>query len=510
MNTTVTKACALLLAVSILGGLAGSAWAADWKNPKAQPHPKAKPQRRTAAESLPPLPLPATPLRRSERKRQPSPPNLVGMVNFSERKFIQKGGKRVAASAFPTTVIDIERLISYANSRLNIRYRYVPIQLNKFSWDPRTLPLLYVTGWTPMPKLSDETILSLQRYLYDGGTLVVHAQCGREEFRTTAVREIRRIFPNRQLSAIDTDSPLFSAYYPIKTMRFRKDSNPFKETKPYIEAVYLGCRPAIIYSPIDLNCGWDVAKRPIEGGVLYHQDDAIKLGVNIITSVLANMQYARAWGVGKVYHQQGKPRGDQLVIGQIVHNGDWDPTNHGLPNLMKYIAKNTTLKVQFKREAVELGSSKLFKYPVLYMTGLRDFKLTDAEVVQLRKYLLGGGVLIADSAAGRKAFDVAFRRELKRAMPKHKIDRIAADSQLYQMPYTVKTVTYSDMVKATSPSLNAPTLEGLKIDGQLGVIYSSMGLGNGWEQLGFAYNRGYADADAIRIGVNALAYAMTH
>jgi hypothetical protein len=432
------------------------------------------------------------------------------MINFSERKFVQKDGKRVAASAFPTTVIDIERLISYANSRLNIRYRYVPIQLARFSWDPKTLPLLYITGWTAMPKLSDETILNLRRYLYNGGTLVIHAQCGREEFRTTATREMKRIFPNRQLSAIDTDSPLFSAYFPIKTMRVRKDSEPFQETKPYIEAVYLGCRPAIIYSPIDLNCGWDVARRPIEGGVLYHQDDAIKLGVNIITSVLANMQYARAWGVGKIYHQQGKPSGDQLVIGQIVHNGDWDPTTHGLPNLMKYIARNTTLKVQFKREVVELGSAKLFKYPVLYMTGLRDFKLTKAEVAQLRKYILGGGVLIADAAAGRKAFDVAFRRELKRALPKHKIDRIEGKSQIYRMPYTVRTVTYSNVVKATSPSLNAPTLEGVKIDGQLGVIYSSMGLGNGWEQLGFAYNRGYSDADAIRLGVNALAYAMTH
>ena len=509
MNTTVTKASVLLLAGLILLGPTAAA-RAGWKNPKAQPHPKAKPQRRTAAESLPPLPLPATPLRRSERKRQPAPPNLVGMVNFSERRFVRKDGKRVAASAFPTTVIDIERLISYANSRLNIRYRYVPIQLSKFSWDPRTLPLLYITGWTPMPKLSDETILNLKRYLLDGGTLVVHAQCGREEFRTTALREIRRIFPNRQLAAIDTDSPLFSAYYPIKEMRYRDGSKPFKQIKPYIEAVYLGCRPAIIYSPIDLNCGWDVAKRPIEGGVLYHQDDAIKLGVNIITSVLANMQYARAWGVQKIYHQQGKPPRDQLVIGQIIHNGDWDPTNHGLPNLMKYIAKKTTLKVQFKREVVELGSSKLFKYPVLYMTGLRDFKLTDAEVVQLRKYILGGGVLLADSAAGRKAFDTAFRRELKRALPKNKIARIESDSQIYQMPYAVRTVKYSDMVKATSPSLNAPTLEGVKIDGQLGVIYSPLGLGNGWEQLGFAYNRGYSDADAIRLGVNALAYAMTH
>lgn len=45
-------------------------------------------------------------------------------------------------------------------------------------------------------------------------------------------------------------------------------------------------------APIDLNCGWDVEAHPIEGGLLYHQNDALKLGVNIITTALANQQYA--------------------------------------------------------------------------------------------------------------------------------------------------------------------------------------------------------------------------
>ena len=31
-----------------------------------------------------------------------------------------------------------------------------------------------------------------------------------------------------------------------------------------------------------------------------------------------------------------------------------------------------------------------------------------------------------------------------------------------------------------------------------------------WEQLGFAYNRGYANSDALRLGVNIFAYALTH
>jgi len=53
-------------------------------------------------------------------------------------------------------------------------------------------------------------------------------------------------------------------------------------------------------------------------------------------------------------------------------------------------------------------------------------------------------------------------------------------------------------------------LEGITVAGQLGVIYSSMGLACGWEQLGLAYNRGYADIDALRLGVNIITYAMTH
>lgn len=484
--------------------------AADFVNPKAKIPPRAKPHRRSAGEGIPPLPLPATPLRRSERKRQPAPPALMGMINFSGSRFQIVNGQRKKVSIFPTTQIDIERLISHANKRLNIHYRYVSTSLNHFTWDPAELPLLYITGWTPLPAFSDDIVARLRRYLYDGGTLVVHAQCGRPEFINSARKQIARIFPKRELAPIDTDSPLFYAYFKINKMRVRKDSNPFKSMKPYLEAVYLGCRPAIIFSPIDLNCGWNVAKSPIKGGILYHQDDALSLGINIITTTLANFQYARAWGTEKLYHQQSEKTRDQLVIAQVVHNGDWDPTPHALPNLMKYIAKNTTLNVQFKRETLDPAAVDLFKHPVLYITGLRDFKFTPAQISRLRSYLNSGGVLLADAAAGRKAFDVAFRREIRKVLPKAKLKAIRLDSPIYEMPHKIRTVDYTDLVKAQQPALNTPSLQGITIDGQLAVIYSSVGLANGWEQLGFAYNRGYSDTDALRIGVNILSYALTH
>lgn len=500
----------LIAAVMVVAALTAVCRAEGWQNPKVRP-PRAKPQRRSAAEGIPPLPLPATPLRRSEKKRQPAPPALVGMINFSNTGFRVVEGKRIRAGAYPTTQIDIERLMKYANARLGIKYRYVPTSLSRFSWDPAELPLLYVTGWTPMPQLSDEMLAKLRRYLYDGGTLVLHAQCGRSEFVQTARREVMRLFPDRKLLPIDTDSPLFNAYFHLERMRVRKDAEPFKVMPPYLEAVYLGCRPAIIFSPIDLNCGWDVARNPIKGGILYHQDDAVRLGVNVVTTVLANFQYARAWGTAKVFHEQDDKTRDQLVIAQIVHGGDWDPTPHALPNLMKYVQQNTTLNVQFKREAIDPADADVFKHPVLYLTGLRDFKFSDAQVQRLGAYLRSGGVLVADAAAGRKAFDVAIRRELKRIWPQAELKPLdPARSPLFQMPFAIRTVEYEKLVKARNPDLNVPAMEGILIDGQLGVIYSPLSLSNGWEQLRFAYNRGYAADDALRIGVNILAYALTH
>ena len=45
------------------------------------------------------------------------------------------------------------------------------------------------------------------------------------------------------------------------------------------------------------------ASHPIEGGILYDQNDALKLGCNIVTYCLAEYQYGRFFDHQKVYHQ---------------------------------------------------------------------------------------------------------------------------------------------------------------------------------------------------------------
>ena len=46
------------------------------------PPPRKNPQRQTSAEGFPPLPLPVTPLRRSEPKAEPAPPLMMAKLEY--------------------------------------------------------------------------------------------------------------------------------------------------------------------------------------------------------------------------------------------------------------------------------------------------------------------------------------------------------------------------------------------------------------------------------------------
>ena len=70
----------------------GLSWGQEGSGPvDCGPPPQAKPQSRTGGESFPPLPLPATPLRRTEKKRPPAPPSLVGKMALGPIRYVRRG-----------------------------------------------------------------------------------------------------------------------------------------------------------------------------------------------------------------------------------------------------------------------------------------------------------------------------------------------------------------------------------------------------------------------------------
>ena len=471
------------------------------------PPPPAKPARQTGGESFPPLPLPATPLRRSEKKREPSPPALVGKVILGDVKWETKNGQRSSFRDWMTDPADISNLLTWTNQQLHIRYRATDTDLADFSYNPTELPILYFTGHDAFT-LSDETLIKLRQFCSDGGTIIGDACCGSADFDQAFRGLVRRMFPKRPMAPLPADHPLYSSFYPLTNNRCRVGGKESVEPL-HLEAVSIGCRAAVIYTGgYDCSCGWDMHMH--DSGKRVMPDDARKIGANIVTYCLATYELGRFLATEKVYHQKGEATRDQLVIAQVIHDGDWDPQPSSLAALLKRLSENTTVEVQFKKENVDLKSIDAFAHPILYMTGHRNFTLTENEVNNLRRYLAAGGVLVANSCCGRKAFDDAFRREIARVLPDQKLGRIPLEHPVYRSVYPIQKVDYTPLALHDHPGLDTPALEGISIENQLRVVYSPYGFVNGWSGAPNPYAREYSGNDALRLGINILVYAMTH
>ena len=119
-------------------------------------------------------------------------------------------------------------------------------------------------------------------------------------------------------------------------------------------------------------------------------------------------------------------------------------------------------------------------------------------------------VLFIDAAVGTSEFDKAFRREIKKVYSDKDLKPLPPDHPMFNFVSDARKVRLSSQAATLFPGLSTPALEAIEVDGLLPVVYSRLSLSAGWEKLPRAYNVGYADEDAVKVGVNALMYLVTH
>jgi len=304
------------------------------------------------------------------------------------------------------------------------------------------------------------------------------------------------------------EEPIFSSYYKLGNFTYQKGDGSRYDDVPCLESIDFGCRSGVIFSPADMTCGWDGHDHP--RGLRLAIDLARQVGANLITYLLGSYQLARFLSTTKVYYEAEAPSRDDFVFAQIIHDGDWDPDPSAVHNLLKFARDSSTLEVKFKRQNVRLTDPQVANYPLLYMTGHREFVWSNDEVAFLQRYLKAGGLLLADACCGRMSFDMGFRREISKVFPNAQLERIPLDHPIYHNLFDIQEVDYTPRVREDFGQLNAPELEGISIDGRLAVIYSRFDLGNGWEQFPHPYSYGLKDEAALKIGANAIVYAITH
>ena len=136
-------------------------------------------------------------------------------------------------------------------------------------------PYLYLTGHGNI-RLTDSEVIALRSILMNGGFLHADDNYGMDaSFR----REIKRVFPNKDLIHLPHDHPVFHIYYslPKGLPKVHKHDNK----PPQALALFEDKRMILLYTyESDLGDGWEDAS--------VHQDSwpvreaALKMGVNII------------------------------------------------------------------------------------------------------------------------------------------------------------------------------------------------------------------------------------
>lgn len=174
--------------------------------------------------------------------------------------------------------------------------------------------------------------------------------------------------------------------------------------------------------------------------------------------------------------------------------GNWNSTvaieggkivRGSLPNLlyMMTLWSNDKIKTNERNvEAIPLDSEEIFtkKPPFIFMTGTRDFKLTDKEVENLRKYIRLGGCIWGDSSVpGRNSrFDIAFRREMKRI-----IGDVDKDWEELPDSHPIFQRAYFPEIRTVPPGLNfyQEPVYALKIYDEIAILYTANDYGDMWQ-----------------------------
>jgi len=206
-------------------------------------------------------------------------------------------------------------------------------------------------------------------------------------------------------------------------------------------------------------------------------------------------------------------------IAKLYHGGGCNDAPGALINLVR-TASGGELKLQVRAapEMIGVGDASLFRYPVLFMHGRRDFRLTPAERTRLAEYLERGGMLMADAICASKQFTTAFRREMAETLPNHSIERIPPDDPIFTTAYggyDIRRVMLRDPETAagakpgsTRVRETAPQLEGIRIGDRWAVIFSPYDISCALEDHEAFGCRGYTRQDAARIGLNVLLYSL--
>src|SRR5215510_12592875 len=205
--------------------------------------------------------------------------------------------------------------------------------------------------------------------------------------------------------------------------------------------------------------------------------------------VLARWHYTPGWGGGGWAH-------------------DYPAAEEHILQIMKEVTGINVEQLSYR--VVELSSPEIFQYPFSYVSEPGEMRLTEEEVANLREYINRGGFVMVDDFGGQgqgPAEFEAFRDNLIRAFPERDMFVLTEDHPMLNTFYQIDSIeTVHPMTGVKSVFYGYPDAKGRLAM----IICYANDVGDYWEFIDEPRYAVKPSAEALKLGINFVMYAMTH
>lgn len=193
--------------------------------------------------------------------------------------------------------------------------------------------------------------------------------------------------------------------------------------------------------------------------------------------------------------------GQELAILKYSGGGDWYSNPTALPNLIDFCNDNIGTHLKNKPQTVEVGSTNIFQYAFLYMTGHGNVVFSNEEADNLRTYLLAGGFLHIDDNYGMRPY---LEKELSKVFPDKELEELGADHHIFSQHFKFP----EGLPKIHEHDGQRPQAFGFVHENRLVLLFTfESDLGDGWEDASVHNDPPEVRTKALQMGANIIAYA---
>ena len=190
-----------------------------------------------------------------------------------------------------------------------------------------------------------------------------------------------------------------------------------------------------------------------------------------------------------------------VAILKYKGGGDWYSNPTALPNLVRYCNDNIDTNINENIQTVEAGSTDIFQFPLLHMTGHGNVFFSDDDAENIRNYLISGGFLHIDDNYGMEPY---VTKELKKVFPNSELIEIPKDHKIFSTAYSFP----NGLPKIHEHDGKAPQALGVFHESRLVLLFTfESDLGDGWEDTEVHNDPEAVREKALKMGANIVKYA---